>query len=153
MTADLHIIILAAGAGTRMHSVKLKVLHEVAGRPMIQHVLNTAQALNPAQITVVCGHQKEALKQALADESVNWAEQSEQLGTGHAVQQAMPFVQENESVLVLYGDAPLVEADDLNQMQATSCVLTAHLDNPTGYGRIINQGGLIQAIVEQKDAN
>lgn len=153
MTADFHIIILAAGAGTRMHSDKLKVLHEVAGRPMIQHVLNTAQALNPAQITVVCGHQKEALKQALADESVNWAEQSEQLGTGHAVQQAMSFVQEHELVLVLYGDAPLVEANDLQKMQAASCVLTAHLDNPTGYGRIINQGGLIQAIVEQKDAN
>lgn len=149
----LHVIILAAGAGTRMHSDKLKVLHEVAGRPMIAHVLNTAQTLKPAQITVVCGHQQEALKHALSDESVNWAEQTEQLGTGHAVQQAMPFVKDNESVLVLYGDAPLVEAGDLHQMQAAACVLTAHLDNPTGYGRIINQDGLIRAIVEQKDAS
>jgi bifunctional UDP-N-acetylglucosamine pyrophosphorylase/glucosamine-1-phosphate N-acetyltransferase len=149
----LHIIILAAGAGTRMHSDKLKVLHEVAGRTMILHVLKTAKSLNPAQITVVCGHQKEALKQALAEESVNWAEQTEQLGTGHAVQQAMSFVQKNESVLVLYGDAPLVEAEDLQTMQAEACVLTAHLDDPTGYGRIINQDGKITAIVEQKDAN
>src|SRR5690606_14529051 len=106
MTAKLHIIILAAGAGTRMHSDKLKVLHEVAGRSMIAHVLNTAQSLKPAQITVVCGHQQAALKQALADENVNWAEQEKQLGTGHAVQQAMPFVNDAESVLVLYGDAP-----------------------------------------------
>ncbi len=150
---NLHIIILAAGAGTRMHSDKLKVLHEVAGRSMIQHVLNTAKSLNPAQITVVCGHQKETLKQALTSESVNWAEQTEQLGTGHAVQQAMSFVQKNESVLVLYGDAPLVEAEDLQTMQSEACVLTAHLDDPTGYGRIINQDGLIAAIVEQKDAN
>lgn len=149
----LHIIILAAGAGTRMHSDKLKVLHEVAGQPMILHVLNTAKSLNPAQITVVCGHQKETLIQALSAESVNWAEQSEQLGTGHAVQQAMSFVQKNESVLVLYGDAPLVEAEDLQTMQAEACVLTAHLDDPTGYGRIINQDGKITAIVEQKDAN
>jgi len=151
--SKLHIIVLAAGAGTRMHSDKLKVLHEVAGQPMIKHVLKTAQALNPAQITVVCGHQQDALKQALAEETVNWAEQSEQLGTGHAVQQAMPFVKDDESVLVLYGDAPLVEAGDLHQMQAEACVLTAHLDNPTGYGRIINQDGHITAIVEQKDAN
>lgn len=151
--SNLHIIILAAGAGTRMHSDKLKVLHELAGQPMILHVLKTAQALSPAQITVVCGHQKEALKQALSAESVNWAEQTEQLGTGHAVQQAMSFVQENESVLVLYGDAPLVEAEDLQTMQSEACVLTAHLDDPTGYGRIINQDGKITAIVEQKDAN
>lgn len=149
----LHIIILAAGAGTRMHSDKLKVLHEVAGRSMILHVLNTAKSLNPAQITVVCGHQKETLIQALSAESVNWAEQSEQLGTGHAVQQAMSFVQKNESVLVLYGDAPLVEAEDLQTMQSEASVLTAHLDDPTGYGRIINQDGKITAIVEQKDAN
>lgn len=150
---NLHIIILAAGAGTRMHSDKLKVLHEVAGQPMILHVLKTAQALSPAQITVVCGHQKEALKQALSAESVNWAEQSEQLGTGHAVQQAMPFVKDDELVLVLYGDAPLVEAENLQTMQSEACVLTADLDDPTGYGRIINQDGKITAIVEQKDAN
>lgn len=151
--SNLHIIILAAGAGTRMHSDKLKVLHELAGQPMIVHVLKTAQALNPAQITVVCGHQKDSLKQALANESLNWAEQSEQLGTGHAVKQAMPFVKATESVLVLYGDAPLVEAEDLNHMQEDACVLTAQLDNPAGYGRIINQDGLIAAIVEQKDAS
>lgn len=153
MNRKLHIVILAAGAGTRMRSQKLKVLHQVAGQAMVDHVLKLAQSLGPAQITVVFGHQGEQLKQHFQNQTVNWAEQKQQLGTGHAVQQAVQFFRTDEDVLVLYGDAPLVQADDLAGHFGEQFVLTAELDNPTGYGRIIRNGEFVTEIVEQKDAN
>ncbi len=149
----MHVVILAAGAGTRMRSAKLKVLHEVAGRAMVDHVYQLAQSLNPSQITLVYGHQGDQLQTHFAAEAINWAEQKQQLGTGHAVQQAVPFLNDDEDVLVLYGDAPLVQTHDLSKLGGKQFVLTAHLNNPTGYGRIIRNGDHIEAIVEQKDAN
>ncbi len=149
----LHIVILAAGAGTRMRSSKLKVLHELAGKPLIRHVYDLAQSLQPTQITMVCGHQQKQLKAAFESQSINWAEQAQQLGTGHAVQQAAKFFKNDETVLVLYGDVPLIEQSDLLAMEASACVLTAHLTNPGGYGRIVKTGDAIIAIVEHKDAN
>jgi len=149
----LHIVILAAGAGTRMRSDKLKVLHDLAGKPLIRHVYDLAQSLEPTQITMVCGHQQQQLQAEFTQQSVNWAEQAQQLGTGHAVQQAVPFFKNNETILVLYGDVPLIETSDLVAMDAPACVLTAHLDNPSGYGRIVKQDDVISAIVEHKDAN
>jgi bifunctional UDP-N-acetylglucosamine pyrophosphorylase/glucosamine-1-phosphate N-acetyltransferase len=136
-----------------MRSAKLKVLHEVAGLSMVGHVLSLAKQLNPAQITVVFGHQGEQLIHHFRDEPVNWAEQKQQLGTGHAVQQAVEFFADEEDVLVLYGDAPLVIPEDLAAITASQFVLTALLDDPTGYGRIIRDGVQVDAIVEQKDAN
>ena len=153
MNNSLHVVILAAGAGTRMKSKKLKVLHEVAGKPMVDHVLELAQSLDPAQITVVFGFQGEQLITHLHDKSVNWAEQKQQLGTGHAVQQAVPFFKDEEDILVLYGDAPLVQTEDLTALKTQQFVLTAEVDNPTGYGRIVSAGEDVVAIVEQKDAN
>lgn len=152
MSAPLHVVILAAGAGTRMRSKKLKVLHEVAGVAMVDHVLQLAQSLKPEQITMVFGHQGNQLIHHLQNQKVNWAEQKQQLGTGHAVQQAVSFFQEHENVLVLYGDAPLVRVEDLSAITAQQFVLTAELANPTGYGRILRDGAFIESIVEQKDA-
>lgn len=146
-------VILAAGAGTRMQSNKLKVLHEVAGMPMVSHVYRLAQALAPAQITLVYGHQGEQLQSYFANESVNWAHQAEQWGTGHAVAQAVPHFKDDEQVLVLYGDAPLVTVQDIESVTAKRFVLTASLDDPTGYGRIIKNGEQAIAIREEKDAN
>ncbi|MGJ8662433.1 MAG: bifunctional UDP-N-acetylglucosamine diphosphorylase/glucosamine-1-phosphate N-acetyltransferase GlmU [Marinicella sp.] len=153
MRKPLHVVILAAGAGTRMRSQKLKVLHEVAGTAMIDHVIQLAQSLNPAQITLVFGHHADQLIEHCRDTEVNWAEQKEQLGTGHAVQQAAVFFADDEDVLVLYGDAPLVQTSDLNQLKGQQFVLTAEVQDPTGYGRIIRSGAEINAIVEQKDAS
>ncbi len=136
-----------------MHSKKLKVLHEVAGQAMIDHVVQLAQALDPAQITIVFGHHAKQLLKHGHDLKVNWAEQKQQLGTGHAVQQATEFFQDDEDVLVLYGDAPLVQAADLSPLKGQQFVLTAVVDDPTGYGRIIRSGATIDAIVEQKDAS
>ena len=154
-----HIVILAAGAGTRMKSKKLKVLHQVAGLPMVDYVMNLAQSLNPSQITVVYGHQGAQLKAHLAASNVNWAEQKEQLGTGHAVQQAVPYFKDDEDVLVLYGDVPLTKVSTLQRLIAAKpengmALLTVHLANPTGYGRIMrDNSGKVVGIVEQKDAN
>ena len=148
-----HIVILAAGAGTRMRSKKLKVLHQVAGLAMVSHVYQLAQSLNPSQITMVFGHQGEQLKSHFEGVKVNWAEQKELLGTGHAVQQAVPYFKDDEDVLVLYGDAPLVTINDFEANGVHPFVLTAVLDNPAGYGRIIKSGDFISAIVEEKDAN
>lgn len=153
MNRDLHVVILAAGAGTRMRSAKLKVLHHVAGAAMVDHVYQLALSLKPSQVTVVYGHQGEQLQAHFSSEKVNWAEQEQQLGTGHAVQQAVPFFKDDEDVLVLYGDAPLVQKHDLSDRTGQQFVLTAHLGDPSGYGRIIRDGEHISAIVEQKDAN
>ncbi len=153
MNNPLHVVILAAGAGTRMKSNKLKVLHEVAGKPMIDHVLELAKSLDPSQITVVFGYQGAQLITHFNDQTVNWAEQKHQLGTGHAVQQAVPFFSDDEDVLVLYGDAPLTQSTDLAGLRGRQFVLTATVDEPTGYGRIIRKGEKVSAIVEEKDAN
>lgn len=158
MTQALHVIILAAGAGKRMKSDLPKVLQPIAGRPMLAHVIDTARQLRPDAIHVVYGHGGEAVRAAFADQpDLQWAEQTQQLGTGHAVQQAMPQVPDAATVLVLYGDVPLIQVDTLRHLLAQPgrlAVLVADMLNPTGYGRIVrNAEGKVGAIVEQKDAN
>jgi bifunctional UDP-N-acetylglucosamine pyrophosphorylase/glucosamine-1-phosphate N-acetyltransferase len=158
MTHALHVIILAAGAGKRMKSDLPKVLQPIAGRPMLAHVIDTARQLQPDAIHVVYGHGGEAVRAAFADQpDLQWAEQREQLGTGHAVQQAMPQVPDAAKVLVLYGDVPLIRLDTLQHLLSQPgrlAVLVADMPNPTGYGRIVrNAEGKVGAIVEQKDAN
>jgi bifunctional UDP-N-acetylglucosamine pyrophosphorylase/glucosamine-1-phosphate N-acetyltransferase len=158
MTPTLHVIILAAGAGKRMKSALPKVLQPIAGRPMLAHVIDAARQLQPAAIHVVYGHGGEAVRTAFADQpDLLWAEQSQQLGTGHAVQQAMPQVPDAATVLVLYGDVPLIRADTLRHLLSQPgrlAVLVADMVNPTGYGRIVrNAEGKVAAIVEQKDAS
>ena len=154
----LSVVILAAGKGTRMYSDLPKVLHKVAGKPMVKHVIDTAKQLNATQIHLIYGHGADLLKQRLADEPVNWVFQAEQLGTGHAMQQAAPFFADDENILMLYGDAPLITTETLQKLIAAKpengiALLTVNLENPTGYGRIIRQDGNVTAIVEQKDAN
>ncbi len=158
MTQALHVIILAAGAGKRMKSDLPKVLQPIAGRPMLAHVIDTARQLQPQAIHVVYGHGGEAVRAAFADQpDLQWAEQREQLGTGHAVQQAMPQVPDAAKVLVLYGDVPLIRLDTLQHLLSQPgrlAVLVADMANPTGYGRIVrNAEGKVGAIVEQKDAS
>lgn len=158
MTPPLHVIILAAGAGKRMKSALPKVLQPIAGRPMLAHVIDAARALAPAAIHVVYGHGGEAVQRAFADQAdLRWAQQAEQLGTGHAVLQAMPEVPDAATVLVLYGDVPLIRVDTLRHLLSQPgrlAVLVAEVANPTGYGRVVrNAEGKVAAIVEQKDAN
>lgn len=158
MTAPLHVVILAAGEGKRMKSSLPKVLQKIAGRPMLWHVIEAARALQPAGIHVVHGHGGAQVQAALAEHTdLSWAEQSEQLGTGHAVRQAMPDVPDGAQVLVLYGDVPLLRAETLLRLVGIGgrlSVLAAQLDNPTGYGRIVrNSQGHVGAIVEHKDAS
>jgi bifunctional UDP-N-acetylglucosamine pyrophosphorylase / glucosamine-1-phosphate N-acetyltransferase len=153
----LAVVILAAGQGKRMKSDLPKVLQPLAGRPLLGHVVSRARALNPSSIHVVYGHGGDAVREALVKEKLQWALQGEQLGTGHAVMQAMPNVADDELVLVLYGDVPLINAGTLRQLIAAAgakamSLLTVMLDNPTGYGRIVRKSGAIQKIVEQKDA-
>ena len=157
MTQALHVIILAAGAGKRMKSDLPKVLQPIAGRPMLAHVIDAARDLQPAAIHVVYGHGGDAVREAFASQTdLLWAEQREQLGTGHAVQQAMPNVPDAATVLVLYGDVPMIRTDTLRHLLAQPgrlAVLVAEVANPTGYGRIVrNAEGRVAAIVEQKDA-
>ena len=155
---SLEIVILAAGQGTRMRSALPKVLHPVAGKPMLGHVIDTARALQPQRIHVVIGHGAEAVRERLAADDLNFVLQEQQLGTGHAVAQALPFIQAAQ-VLVLYGDVPLIEAPTLQRLLAHAgpeqlALLTVLLDDPTGYGRIIRDAdGRVTAIVEQKDAS
>jgi len=154
---SLEVIILAAGQGTRMRSAMPKVLHAIGGRPMLSHVIDTARQLEPDAIHVVYGHGGEQVKAGIADECINWVEQDKQLGTGHAVEQAMPAVQPGSTVLVLYGDVPLItHATLLGLVQAITGgigLLTVELSNPHGYGRIVrDNAGNVKAIVEQKDA-
>lgn len=158
MSLPLHVIILAAGEGKRMKSALPKVLQPLAGRPMLAHVIDTARALQPAGIHVVYGHGGEQVRAAFADQpDLAWAEQARQLGTGHAVQQALPGVPDAATVLVLYGDVPLIRAETLQRLlQAPGriAVLVADLDDPSGYGRIVRDlEGKVAAIVEQKDAD
>lgn len=154
----LSVVILAAGKGTRMYSDLPKVLHKVAGKPMVKHVIDTAKQLSADQIHLIYGHGADLLKARLVDEPVNWVFQAEQLGTGHAMQQAAPFFKDDENILMLYGDAPLITKETLEKLIAAKpengiALLTVNLENPTGYGRIIRENGSVVAIVEQKDAN
>ena len=156
---NLHVVILAAGQGTRMRSALPKVLHPVAGKPMLEHVIDSARALAPAGIHVVIGHGAEKVRETLDAADLNWVLQSEQLGTGHAVAQALPHVNGADQVLVLYGDVPLLTVETLKSLIEQTPVdslgmLTVLLGDPTGYGRILrNAEGQVQAIVEQKDAS
>jgi bifunctional UDP-N-acetylglucosamine pyrophosphorylase/glucosamine-1-phosphate N-acetyltransferase len=141
-----------------MRSSLPKVLHSIAGRPLVAHVIQTAQGLGAEKVVVVYGHGGEQVQEAIADPSLIWAEQAEQLGTGHAVEQAMFAMAEMDRVLVLYGDVPLTSTETLNaliqQSAATDlALLTVTLDNPQGYGRIVREGGQVTRIVEQKDAS
>ncbi len=155
---SLDIVILAAGQGTRMRSALPKVLHEVAGKSMLGHVIDTARALAPRKIHVVIGHGAEQVRQRLTAEDIHFVLQAEQLGTGHAVAQAMPQV-DADKVLILYGDVPLTRVETLaallqqvNEQQLG--LLTVQLADPSGYGRIIRDAaGEVQAIVEHKDAS
>lgn len=159
MSQALHVIILAAGEGKRMKSRTPKVLQRIAGRPMLGHVIATARELGAAGIHIVYGHAGEQVRAAFEGEAdLRWAEQARQLGTGHAVQQAMPGVPENARVLVLYADVPLITADTLRGLleagRERAAVLTEQLPDPTGYGRVLLDGnGDVQAIVEHKDAD
>ncbi|MAZ66999.1 MAG: UDP-N-acetylglucosamine diphosphorylase/glucosamine-1-phosphate N-acetyltransferase [Kangiellaceae bacterium] len=156
----LSVVILAAGKGTRMKSSLPKVLHTLADRPLVEHVIDSAQALNPSKVVVVYGHGGEAVPQALSGHSnLSFVCQQEQLGTGHAVAQALPLIDDNDQVLVLYGDVPLTPIDVLQKLTDSQpdegiSVLTVMADDPTGYGRIIrDQKNQVRAIVEQKDAS
>ena len=155
----LAVVILAAGQGKRMKSDLPKVLQPLAGRPLLAHVLDTAARLDAAATHVVFGHGGERVRSALADAPVSWVLQAQQLGTGHAVQQAMAQIPDDHLVLVLYGDVPLLRAETLQGLVAlagprTLALLTVTLDDPTGYGRIVrDRRGQVLRIVEQKDAS
>lgn len=153
----LHIVILAAGKGTRMYSSLPKVLHRIGGKAMLQHVIDTAEQLQPQAISVVIGHGRKQIAQHIHAPHINWVVQEQQLGTGHALQVALPHLTEQGQTLVLYGDVPLIDHTTLTALIDTAQdgigLLTDHLPNPTGYGRIIRQNGQVQAIVEEKDAN
>ena len=153
----LEIIILAAGKGTRMHSELPKVLHKVAGKPMLAHVINCAKELSPDAIHVVIGHGAELVKAEFSEEKINWCVQTEQLGTGHAVQQALPDIKDDQNVLILYGDVPLLKLETLKELISDLTnnqlvLLSAKLNDPTGYGRIVRENRKVRRIVEQKDA-
>jgi bifunctional UDP-N-acetylglucosamine pyrophosphorylase/glucosamine-1-phosphate N-acetyltransferase len=154
----LDIIVLAAGQGKRMRSRLPKVLHPLAGRPLLAHVLETAHALAPRKIVVVHGHGAEQVRTTFTEADVEWVLQAEQLGTGHAVQQALPSISPDADVLILYGDVPLVASATLKRLAQAGRegmgVLTAELENPAGYGRIVRDGaGRVARIVEQKDGS
>jgi bifunctional UDP-N-acetylglucosamine pyrophosphorylase/glucosamine-1-phosphate N-acetyltransferase len=151
------VVILAAGKGTRMKSALPKVLHPIGGKPMVQRIIDTVNQLGASKVNIIYGHGGEMLKEALQHNELNWCLQAEQLGTGHAVQQAVPNISDNEDVLILVGDAPLIKQHTLEQLlevkkQADLALLTVNLDDPTGMGRIIREGDQVTAIVEHKDA-
>jgi bifunctional UDP-N-acetylglucosamine pyrophosphorylase/glucosamine-1-phosphate N-acetyltransferase len=154
----LSVVILAAGQGKRMKSEWPKVLQPLAGRPLLKHVIDTARLLSPAAIHVVYGHGGERVRDALKAEAVSWVLQERQLGTGHAVMQALPQIPDAHTVLVLYGDVPLIRRDTLAALLAcgaakTLAILTVMLTDPAGYGRIVRDArGRIRKIVEHKDA-
>lgn len=154
----LGVVVLAAGQGKRMRSRLPKVLHPLAGRPLLAHVLDTAQALGAARIGVVYGYGGDRVPRRMADYDCIWVEQAERLGTGHAVMQAMPRMQAMDRILVLYGDVPLMQPATLQRLVDAAVetelgVLTAVLEDPTGYGRIVrDEAGRVLRIVEQRDA-
>ena len=158
MTTNLlNIVILAAGKGTRMHSSKPKVLHEIGGKPILGHVIACAKALKPQKIIVVYGYGGEIVREAFAHENIIWVNQAEQKGTGHAVQQAVPHLDDAANTLILLGDVPLVDAQACKNLIALAqnklAILSFNKPDPTGYGRIVRAAsGNVTAIVEHKDA-
>ena len=160
---DLTVVILAAGKGTRMRSSLPKVLQPLAGKALVEHVIDTAAQLDPVEIRLVYGYGAEFMKTALADRELGWYLQAEQLGTGHAVKQALPGILDENRVLVLYGDVPLIRVETLRDLVNAAqtadqgdglALLTVMLDDPSGYGRILRdpRTGAVRRIVEQKDA-
>ncbi|HEX6592249.1 MAG TPA: bifunctional UDP-N-acetylglucosamine diphosphorylase/glucosamine-1-phosphate N-acetyltransferase GlmU [Moraxellaceae bacterium] len=156
---ELSVVILAAGKGTRMKSVLPKVMQPLAGRPLLRHVVATAQALQAARTLVVYGHGGDLVQKAFAGDGLFWAEQAEQKGTGHAVQVALPQLPASGRTLILYGDVPLTTVATLDRLIAkvdsekTLGLIALEMANPTGYGRIVRNGGAVTRIVEQKDAS
>ena len=155
---SLNIVILAAGQGKRMNSALPKVLHRLAGKPLVRHVVDAARALQPQSIVLVYGHGGEVVREALTGSDLAFARQEPQLGTGHAVMQAVPLLGAADLTLVLYGDVPLTRVDSLKALVAAAAggalaILTVDLADPTGYGRIVRGAGGIERIVEHKDAN
>lgn len=155
--SSLSVVILAAGKGTRMYSDLPKVLHPLAGKPMVQHVIDTALKLGAQNVHLVYGHGGDLLKEKLSDQPLNCVLQAEQLGTGHAMQQAAPHFSDDEDVLMLYGDVPLISGETLQRLLAAKPqggigLLTVKLANPTGYGRIVRENDNVVGIVEHKDA-
>ena len=154
----MEVIVLAAGQGKRMRSVLPKVLQPLAAKPMLAHVLDTARTLEARRIVVVYGHGGEVVREALDAPDLAWARQDPPQGTGHAVQQAMPLVEDGDTALILYGDVPLIGVPTLQRLMAAAsdtalALLTVSMDNPTGYGRILRDGaGKVTRIVEEKDA-
>ncbi len=161
--AAIDVVIMAAGKGTRMKSRLPKVLHRLAGRALLQHVVDTAAAMKARSIAIVTGHGASEVEQAVqgwghAGAALRFVRQEPQLGTGHAMQQAAPVLPDDGTVLVLYGDVPLIEAKTLEQLVAASggerlALLTIDMPDATGYGRIVREGDSVRAIVEQKDAS
>ncbi len=154
----MNIVVLAAGQGKRMHSNLPKVLHPIAGKALVSHVIDTARSLSPRRLCLVYGHGGDVVRAALDAPDLAWALQEPQLGTGHAVQQALPFVADGGTTLVLYGDVPLIQADTLKKLlqaaEGALAILTVELADPQGYGRIVrDDGGRVVRIVEQKDAS
>lgn len=155
----LGVLILAAGEGTRMRSRLPKVLHQLAGKPLLEHVIDTARSITPDEITIVYGHGGELVRETLEAPDLDWVEQSERLGTGHAVMQAVPNLQRMDQVLILYGDVPLISGSTLVSLLAglhttELALLTVDLPDPTGYGRIVrDRDDRVIRIVEQKDAS
>lgn len=152
------VIILAAGKGTRMRSHLPKVLQPLAGRPLLGHVIQTAKQLNANNIITIFGHGGAQVQQQFQQENIQWVEQTEQLGTGHAVQMTLPVLPHDGLSLILYGDVPLVRQQTLEKLLAVSSttgigMITLRVEDPTGYGRIIRESDKIQAIVEHKDAS
>ncbi|MES2538906.1 MAG: NTP transferase domain-containing protein, partial [Pseudomonadota bacterium] len=151
----MNIVILAAGMGKRMQSALPKVLHPLAGKPLLTHVIDTARSLGPDTLCVIYGHGGEQVPELLQDPDIRFARQEPQLGTGHAVMQALPFLDESAPTLVLYGDVPLTDAKSLQRLLDSAgenklSILTVYLDDPAGYGRIVRNDGHITRIVEQK---
>lgn len=154
--SKLNIVILAAGKGTRMKSNLPKVLHKLAGKALLQHVVDSANLLNPRKIIAVYGYGGDAVPNAMKHENVIWVEQKEQLGTGHAVMQVLPHLEKDAKTLILLGDVPLVNAETCKQLLAETNalgLLTVKKDDPASYGRIVRENGAVQAIVEFKDAS
>ena len=153
----MNIVILAAGQGKRMHSNLPKVLHPLAGKPLLAHVIDSARRLSPQTLCLVYGHGGDAVRATLDAPDLAWALQEPQLGTGHAVQQALPFLKGDGTTLILYGDVPLIRSETLERLlhaaQDALAILTVELSDPGGYGRIVrNDAGQVIRIVEQKDS-
>lgn len=154
----ISIVVLAAGKGIRMYSDFPKVLHSLAGKALIQHVIDTALKLHPRCIHVIYSHIGESVRKSFTNSRLNWVLQQKQQGTGHAVFQAVPYFSDDEDVLILYGDVPLISFDTLKRMLSSKpvggiCLLTAKVDHPYGYGRILRKNGKLIGVIEHKDAD